>query len=136
MITAESNYFIHAFKRISDEFYEKKSVVYQTEQNGLMRSIAQTEKRLSEMREEKMDLRMLLDGLHRFTEIGELTPEIVNMLIRRIEVHNSERVNGQIRVKVDIYFTAVGLINLPAKEEIEALAKDMQRSRKQKLAGA
>ena len=126
----------NAFKKISDEFYEKMSVVYQTEQNGLMRSIAQTEKRLSEMREEKMDLRMLLDGLHRFTEIGELTPEIVNMLIRRIEVHNSERVNGQIRVKVDIYFTAVGLINLPAKEEIEALAKDMQRSRKQKLAGA
>ena len=49
-----------------------------------------------------------LQGLE-FTDMKELTPTIVNKLIRRIEVHNPEKKHARKAVKVDIYFTAVGL---------------------------
>ncbi len=48
----------------------------------------------------------------------ELTPTIVNKLIRRIEVHNPEKKHAHKSVKVDIYFTAVGLVSLPDEQEI------------------
>lgn len=47
------------------------------------------------------------------TEINELTPTLVNSLIERIEVHNNDKSSGHCYVKVDIYFTAVGMIDIP-----------------------
>ena len=46
----------------------------------------------------------------------ELTPEIVNKLIQRIEIHNPEKKHSRKSVKVDIYFTAVGLIDIPTEQ--------------------
>ena len=57
----------------------------------------------------------------------ELTPELVNTLIQRIEVHNSDRSSGKITVKVDIYFTAAGMIDLPTEKELEKLISEFQR---------
>ena len=46
------------------------------------------------------------------TEINELTPTLVNSLIERIEVHSNDKSSGHCYVKVDIYFTAVGMIDI------------------------
>lgn len=56
------------------------------------------------------ELRLLLRTLRELTDVKELTSTLVNALIQRIEVHNY--------VKVDIYFTAVGMIDIPTEEEI------------------
>ena len=104
------------------------SAGYEKEQHDLMVSVAENERRLNEMEKERVDLRMLLKGLREFTEIRELTPELVNTLIQRIEVHNSDRSSGQLRVKVDIYFTAVGMIDLPTEEELAALVDEIREN--------
>ena len=49
-----------------------------------------------------MDIRLLLAGLREYSSMEALTPEVVNKIIKRIEVHNSETVNGHKRVGVDI----------------------------------
>ena len=79
-----------------------------------------------------VDLRMLLKGLREFTEVKELTPELVNTLIQRIEVHNSDRSSGKIRVKVDIYFTAAGMIDLPTEKELEKLMQEYRKDHLEK----
>ena len=70
-----------------------------------------------------MDLRLLLRTLREMTDINELTPMLVNSLIERIEVHNNDKSGGHCYVKVDIYFTAAGLIDLPTEQEILSLMK-------------
>ena len=60
--------------------------------------------------------------------IKELTPALVNRLIQRIEVHKSEKVNGRKQVKLDIYFTAVGLIDIPDENEIREMIEEIQKS--------
>ena len=112
--------------RISDDRYERMSAGYEKEQHDLMISVAESEKRLHEMEKDRVDMRMLLKGLREFTEIRELTPELVNTLIQRIEVHNRDRSTGH--VKVDIYFTAVGMIDLPAEEELTTLMTEIQEN--------
>lgn len=69
---------------------------------------------------------MLLKGLREFTEIRELTPTIVNTLIERIEVHNNDKYDGHCHVKVDIYFTAVGMIDIPTEQEIRAMMEEIR----------
>lgn len=56
-----------------------------------------------------------------------LTPEVVNKIIKRIEIHNSEKVNGHKQVKVDIYFTGAGLVDLAAIREMLAIAEAAQK---------
>ena len=66
-------------------------------------------------------------------QVLQLTPERVNTLIQRIEDHSKEKVNGRNRVKVDIYFTAVGMVNIPTETEMKAAIEELQRSRKQAI---
>ncbi|MDO4392865.1 MAG: DUF4368 domain-containing protein [Bacillota bacterium] len=57
----------------------------------------------------------MLRTLHEITEIKELMPTLVNTLIERIEVHNNDKSSGHCYVKVDVYFTAVGMVDIPTE---------------------
>ena len=106
---------------------------YEKEQKNLTASVENWKLELENAQQQKVDLRQLLRALREFTEVKQLTPELVNTLIQRIEVHSKEKVNGCNRVKVDIYFTAVGMVNIPTKTEMKAAMEEIQRSRKQAI---
>ncbi len=65
--------------------------------------------------QEVADLRLLLPTLREITEIKKLTPTLVNTLIEWIEVHNNDKSSGHCYVKVDAYFTAVGMVDIPTE---------------------
>ena len=88
---------------------------------------------LESTQQQEVDLRQLLRALREFTEVKQLTPEMVDTLIQRIEVHSKEKVNGRNRVKVDIYFTTVGMVSIPTETEIKAAMEEIQRNRKQAI---
>lgn len=70
-----------------------------------------------------------MKALRDYTDIRQLTPEVINALIRRIEVHSK---NKEIeKVKVDIYFTAVGLFTLPTEKEMQAAMEDIRQNPQQ-----
>ena len=60
--------------------------------------------------------------------IRELTPTLVNSLIERTEVHNSDKSSGHSHVKVDIYFTAVGMIDILTQKEILATMEELRNN--------
>lgn len=66
-------------------------------------------KSLEEASRKVTDLRLLLRMLREITEIKGLTPTLVNSLI---EVHNNDKSSGYCYVKIDVYFTVVGIINI------------------------
>lgn len=104
----------------SDRF-QKMFASYEKQQSELTVSLAENEKKLAELQKTQVDMRMLFSGLREFTEVKKLTPTLVNKLIQRIEIHNNDKSSGHCFVQVDIYFTAVGLFNLPTAEEIAKL---------------
>ena len=114
--------------KLSDERFMKMSASYEQEQKNLELTIAECEQVLREADKAKVDLRMLLKGLREFTELKELMPEIMNTLIQRIEVHNSDRSTGKIRVQVDIYFTAIGMFTIPDEKELQKLMDDIREN--------
>ena len=114
--------------KISDERFTRMSASYEAEQKSLIASVSASEALLREMEKETVNLRLLLNTLRECTDLEELTPTIVNTLIKRIEVHNNDKSSGHCYVKVDIYFTAAGLIDIPTAEEIQKMICEIQEN--------
>ena len=112
--------------KLSDERYARMAAEYESEQKELLEKVKEEEQQLSEMEQKSVDMRLLLQGLREFTDMKEMTPTIVNKLIRRIEVHNPEKKHARKSVKVDIYFTAVGLVSLPDEQEIRKMMEQIR----------
>ena len=97
----------------------------------LQTEIAERKAALDDAGQKVTDLRLLLRTLREITEIKELTPTLVNTLIERIEVHNNDKSSGHCYVKVDVYFTAVGMIDIPTEQEILTMMEEMQKNPQQ-----
>lgn len=85
------------------------------------------EQTVKKAEQEKVDLKVFLDTIRKYTDLKELTPTIVNTLIKRIDVHNSVKDdNGVKHVPIDISFTAVGIINVPTEKELITAMEKMR----------
>ena len=112
--------------KIPDARFSKMMASYEAEQNQLVTETAKAEESLKTMEQDKVDFRAFLETIRQCTDIKELTPAIVNRLIRRIEVHNSEKIDGRKQVRLDVYFTAVGLIDIPGEKELIEMMRELQ----------
>ena len=102
---------------------------YEKEQKELLKLVADGKKKLLDAKQTKVDLRLLMKALRDYTDIRQLTSEIVNALIRRIEVHNKDKAAK--KVKVDIYFTAVGPFSVPTEKEMLSAMEDIRQNPQQ-----
>ena len=102
-------------------FSGEKTIVagYEAEQKALKAAVASAEEQLVKAEQYTVDMRMFMKGIREYSEMKELTPEILNTLIKRIEVHNNDKYDGHCHVKVDIYFTAIGMFSMPTEEELQ-----------------
>ena len=113
---------------LSDERFAKMLHNYEAEQKRLAQEVADNQKTLQNAEQQVLDLRLVLRTLREMTDIQELTPTLVNSLIERIEVHNNDKSSGHCHVKVDIYFTAVGMIDIPTEKEIQAMIEEIRKN--------
>ena len=111
-----------------DDRFSKMMGKYETQQKTLVEETKMLDRALEQAEQDKVDLRVFLETIRKCTDIKELTPALVNRLIQRIEVHKSEKVDGRKRVKLDIYFTAVGLIDIPDEKELLEMMEEIRKS--------
>ena len=113
---------------LSDERFSKMLQSYEKEQKALTQEVEENRQTLQNAEQRVVDLRLVLRTLREMTDIKELTPTLVNSLIERIEVHNSDKSDGHSHVKVDIYFTAVGMIDIPTEKEILSTMEEIRNN--------
>ncbi len=113
---------------LSDERFAKMLQNYEKEQKALTQEVEENRQTLQNAEQRVTDLRLVLRTLREMTDIKELTSTLVNSLIERIEVHNSDKSSGHSHVKVDIYFTAVGMIDIPTEKEILATMEEIRNN--------
>ena len=114
--------------KLEDDRYERMVKNYAQEQRELIAEVQESKVILQKAEQQVVDLRLLLRTLRELTEVKELTPTLVNSLIERIEVHNNDKSSGHCYVKVDIYFTAAGMIDIPTEEEILAMMVEIREN--------
>ena len=113
----------NALGKLSDDRYEKLMKSYEAEQKEIDITIATLQAKLAKTEKESEELRFLFNRLRSLSQVTELDPALVNTLIKRIEVHDKEIRDGKNYVKVDIYFTAIGMFDIPSEKEINAVMK-------------
>ena len=68
----------------------------------------------------------------KYTRIDELTPEILNAFVDKIIVHEREKKGGRRTQEIDIYYSYVGIVDIPTDEEMRELEQQyMQRTTRQ-----
>ena len=119
----------NALGKITDERFERLSATYEKEQRELADCIIKSKTEITAAEQDNVDLKHFLKTIRACTDLKELTPEIVNTLIKRINVHNAEKVDGRKKVKIDIEFIAVGLISIPDEKELLTLIEEIRNEK-------
>ena len=98
--------------KLSDERFAKLSADYEREQKQLISDTEMFENELNQEAEQVDNVEYFLNIVRQYTEIKELSARVVNDLIDKIKVHAVDKSSGQRVQKIDIYYTAVGLIDV------------------------
>lgn len=102
--------------KITDEMFSNFSTNYTNEKKDLKEKIEILNKSISTTEQKEIAITSFVDKVKKYTEIKELTPEIINELIDKILVHQQTKVNGKKYQQIDIYYSGVGIISVSANE--------------------
>ena len=102
--------------KITDERFTILSLNYEKEQKELKSKVKELANKLDTTKQQELDLASFVSKVKPYTEISELTPEIINELIDKIYVYQSKKVNGKPTQQIDIYYNGIGIINIPLNE--------------------
>lgn len=102
--------------KITDDRFATLSLNYEKEQKELKEKINELTITLNKNKQEEIDLTTFIGKVRKYTNIKELTPEIINELIDKILVYQQTKLNGKRYQQIDIYYTGVGIINIPTNE--------------------
>ena len=103
--------------KLSDERFAKLSADYEREQKQLISDTEVLENELNQESEQVDNVEHFLNIVRQYTEIKELSARVVNDLIDKIKVHAVDKSSGQRVQQIDIYYTAVGLIDVSQHTE-------------------
>lgn len=105
---------------LSDERFRKLSQEYEQEQSALIERIRKLQEILSKAKEQSDNVSRFMRLIRKYTEIEELTPEIVREFIEKVVVHERQKIAGKKVQAVEIVYNCVGVI--PALSESDAAA--------------
>ena len=113
------------FGNLSAERFVKLSAKYDDEQIELKSKIKNLETIVYEEKSHELNVDAFLQRVHKYSDIKELTSEILHEFIDRVIVHHREQIHGQTVQKVEIYYKMVGKIEIPnmSKKEKEQYLK-------------
>lgn len=103
--------------RLSTERFDKLSAEYEQEQKEIRQRISELQYFIENGEQKIYDLDLFLANVRKYTDPPELTAEILNDLIDKIIVHAPDKSSGHRKQKIEIYYKAVGVINIPNVDE-------------------
>jgi site-specific DNA recombinase len=102
--------------RLSEERYQKLSAEYEAEQKSLTERTKVLETELSQQKESADNIGKFLNIVRKYTDIRELTPELLREFIEKIVVHEPEKIAGRRQQEIEIHYNFIGEIE-PETEE-------------------
>ena len=118
--------------KLNDERFYKLSDGYEAEQGQLKREIEALTAEVSQADMEVTNVAKLIAVTKKYTRIDELTPEILNAFVDKIVIHEREKKDGKRTQQIDIYYSYVGIVDIPTDEEMREMEREyMQRTTRQ-----
>lgn len=97
--------------KLSDERFVKLSQGYEAEQKDLQSEIEALRMELSQEKQQSVNVKSFLSTVKKYTEIPELTSEIVHEFIDRIIVHEADKSSGKRIQEIEIIYNHIGVFD-------------------------
>ena len=94
------------------ERFVKMSQSYEQEQWELKERAYHLRQELSKAKEQSDNVTRFMRSVRKYTEITELTPELVREFVQKVVVYQAEKINGRRTQRIDLYFNGIGQIPL------------------------
>ena len=104
--------------KISDDRFSRMSATYEAEQNGLESRVTELRQFIDSAKESQLNVDSFLGMVRKYTEITELTGEIIRSFVEKIEVLKPEKVPGTRTKKqtIVIYWNFIGAVDIPDEQ--------------------
>ncbi|KKM08599.1 recombinase, partial [Clostridiales bacterium PH28_bin88] len=113
--------------KVTNEQFRMLSGDYNEEQKSLKEKIPQTVERIEKLQASITNVTRFIDKAKRYTEINELSGDLLNLFIEKIEVgERGERYSRTAEQEIIIHYRDIGVISAFA-EEAEKIVKQRQR---------
>ena len=99
--------------RMPEERFELLAKNYETEQTELKQKTEALKASLIAAKETDSSLAKFISLVRSYTEVKELTPEILNSFIDKIYIGKPERIDGKRVQEVKIVYKLIGAVNIP-----------------------
>ncbi len=97
---------------LSDSRFQMFSADYENEQKELKMKIDTLTLEIEQQEEQADNLERFIEKIHKYFDLQELTPAVLNDMVKRVEVHAPEKIDGQRTQEIDIYYDLVGYLPL------------------------
>ena len=103
--------------RISDERFARMSATYEAEQQTLEKRVAELQILMDGAKQKAMNVEYFLSLVRKYTDIQELTGEIIREFVEKIIVFKAEKVDGHRQQRIQIIYNAIGAVEIPNEKE-------------------
>ena len=112
--------------RIPDEQYRILSQEYTAEQKEIQEQLPAMEVRLQELKDSSSNIARFIENAKRYSEIPELTAEILRIFIKRVEVgERTEKYSRTAPQEVRIYYRDIGLVDELPQSMADSMAEEI-----------
>lgn len=102
----------HVLGKITSEQFRMLSEGYNEEQRTIQEDIPRLRKAIEDLKASATNVGRFLDIVRKYTDIKELTPEILRTFVSKIVIHERSRKHAKdAEQDIDIYFTHIGNLN-------------------------
>ena len=108
------------FGIISDDRYLSMSADYEAETKKLKDRYYELQGLLDGFKKQNRDARKFAELVEAYTDITEVTEELLHTLVDKIVVHEKEVIDGEIIMRVDIYYRFIGKVGDQDGEALKA----------------
>ena len=103
--------------KISDERFAKMNESYEAEQKHLQERVAELKVLLQAEKDETLNVNQFLTLVKRYTDVHELTAELIREFVEKVLVSQSEKIDGHRVQRIKIIWNCIGEFEVPASQE-------------------
>ena len=103
--------------RISDERFARMSETYEAERQTLEKRVAELQILMDGAKQKAMNVEYFLSLVRKYTDIQELTGEIIREFVEKTIVFKAEKVDGHRQQRIQIIYNAIGAVEIPNEKE-------------------
>ena len=95
---------------LSENRFQMLAEDYEKEQQELELKIVSLSAEISETEEQSDNLEKFISKIHKYLDLQELTPTVLNDMVKRVYVHAPQTVDGKRTQQIDICYDLVGIL--------------------------